>query len=834
MLSISKAKTAQSARRYYRDEYQNSANGEEEKLGEWRGKGAQELGLEGDLNRSEYERVLQGKHPLSEQQLVQKREAGLINQGKRVKQAQARAGWDACFSCPKSISLQAIVGGDERVIEAHKRAVERALKELEQVAQARMGGNKQAETTGKLIIAKFEHDSDRPVKDAKLGNYAAPQLHSHCFIMNMTITKEGQYRSLQPRELFKAQSYVKGVYYNSLAREVEALGYEIEQGKYREPQIKGYSKEYLHASSPRRKEIEEYLATEERGQKDWVVKTQRAALITREAKISSEDRGKMQEKHQELAARYGNQAQQLYQEALKQGPRQSQYVEQKAQEVIAKCLEKQSQKLSTEKGLELRRFLGEAYQEGIGKSTIAAINREVRHRQEQGEIAIVRNKNQLVISTRKDMSELIEAERARTAKQLKSKEELKSRVGLESKITNLFSEKLAQLGRTGQIIEIGERAKRLKQVVAEYFKEPRQSLVVTTNQPEKKILNEAIHRQEAQRATNKRVYQSHVLIEQGNRAEPSGNRTFSGYEVGQKLKYERGSKVYGIEKGTYGEVLQVNESEKYLIVKLNNGELRSYNPERLKGVKRYQGQGREFFEGERVEFQAAYPTIGVRKGELGRIIKLNEEKAEIELDRGRKVEVALKEWPHLDYGYVVESVKNKRVAYYQLLVNIQTEMRQANLGEGFKEVLSKVEPRNIKLYVDNQESIERLIDSGINEEKRTIAVTKDREIEPLSELGRKVERSLIDIYQRGIDIIPDARNSTKDLSLAEGVTNRSEAFAQNNPTFEIEEDSKALKIPELGRQELASESLSDISTSKDTSLKLGRNIGAKNKFEMGF
>ena len=65
--------------------------------------------------------------------------------------------------------------------EAHRAAVGTALDELERYTQARIGGNHPAETTGKFIAAKFEHDTARPVE-----GYAAPQLHTHAVIFNVT------------------------------------------------------------------------------------------------------------------------------------------------------------------------------------------------------------------------------------------------------------------------------------------------------------------------------------------------------------------------------------------------------------------------------------------------------------------------------------------------------------------------------------------------------------------------------------------------------------------------------------------------------------------------
>jgi conjugative relaxase-like TrwC/TraI family protein len=45
--------------------------------------------------------------------------------------ANRRAGYDATFDAPKSVSIQAFLGGDERWIAAHERAVTETLAELE-------------------------------------------------------------------------------------------------------------------------------------------------------------------------------------------------------------------------------------------------------------------------------------------------------------------------------------------------------------------------------------------------------------------------------------------------------------------------------------------------------------------------------------------------------------------------------------------------------------------------------------------------------------------------------------------------------------------------------
>ena len=64
------------------------------------------------------------------------------DRGQSVTTMAHRAGWDATFSAPKSVSLTALVGGDARVREAHEASVGVALDELEHYVQARLGNHR--------------------------------------------------------------------------------------------------------------------------------------------------------------------------------------------------------------------------------------------------------------------------------------------------------------------------------------------------------------------------------------------------------------------------------------------------------------------------------------------------------------------------------------------------------------------------------------------------------------------------------------------------------------------------------------------------------------------
>jgi len=79
------------------------------------------------------------------------------------KLAQGRNLYDFTISAPKSVSVLAIVGGDWRLIDAHRAAVAVALRETEAYAASRVrqGGANEDRVTGNLVLAVYHHDTSR-------------------------------------------------------------------------------------------------------------------------------------------------------------------------------------------------------------------------------------------------------------------------------------------------------------------------------------------------------------------------------------------------------------------------------------------------------------------------------------------------------------------------------------------------------------------------------------------------------------------------------------------------------------------------------------------------
>jgi conjugative relaxase-like TrwC/TraI family protein len=379
MLTISKALSASQARAYHAREFvserQNYWSRDTHGFSEWHGTLAQQWNLLGAVSDEAFARLSEGQHPQDEMQLVKHQPARTYENeyGKQITSSEHRAGWDATLSAPKSVSLTALVGGDGRVREAHRESVRIAVQELERYTQARIGNIHAPETTGKFAAAAFEHDTARPV-----DGYAAPQLHTHVVIFNVTERENGETRALQERSLFQSQHYATSVYRSELAIRLQRLGYEIERGQHGQPEIKGYTQEYLEASSPRRAQIKEHL--EEIG-REGAGAAQVAAHRTRDCKeLAPQDA--VLARHRELAERYGNQPDQVVAQARQ--PRQEKQVPRST----ARTSVTFARDVSFERSVvqDERSLLQSALDRSMGSASYAEIRQEFNKRVANGEL----------------------------------------------------------------------------------------------------------------------------------------------------------------------------------------------------------------------------------------------------------------------------------------------------------------------------------------------------------------------------------------------------------------------------------------------------------------
>jgi len=179
--------------------------------GAWWGKVATPLGLVGKVAAKAFQRLCHNRRPDNNKTLTQRRKSN------------ARPGLDITISAFKSFSIVALIGGDERLLPAHERAVTATLAFIQSLAMARVRdhGANADRYTGNLTGARFTHLTSRAVTDAP-----DPQVHTHAIAFNCTRDDvAGTMKALQPVEIYRQSGLATQIYRSFMARELHALGY---------------------------------------------------------------------------------------------------------------------------------------------------------------------------------------------------------------------------------------------------------------------------------------------------------------------------------------------------------------------------------------------------------------------------------------------------------------------------------------------------------------------------------------------------------------------------------------------------------------------------------
>jgi conjugative relaxase-like TrwC/TraI family protein len=290
MLSVANVRSASAAASYFAaDNYY--ARADADRSGQWLGKGADLLGLKGEVETAAFDALLRGELPDG---------SSVGNPGQKH-----RAGTDLTFSLPKSWSLLALVGKDQRIIEAYREAVIETLAWAEKnAAETRLveQGKLRTVATGNLAIGLFQHDTNRNQE---------PNLHFHAVVANVTRGPDGVWRTLKNDKLWSLNTLLNSIAMARFRTSVEKLGYEVGPTlKHGNFEARGITREQLMAFSTRRLEV---LAAR---QGPGLEAGRIAALATRAPKQGVADRGVLGERWDAAARDVGLDLKPLVEAAL--------------------------------------------------------------------------------------------------------------------------------------------------------------------------------------------------------------------------------------------------------------------------------------------------------------------------------------------------------------------------------------------------------------------------------------------------------------------------------------------------------------------------------------
>jgi conjugative relaxase-like TrwC/TraI family protein len=131
----------------------------------WHGRGAERLGLSGEVSIETFARLANNRLPDDSRQLTVRNEAD------------RRPGYDFCLSVPKSVSVYSAISQDpvlNRLIEESVHATMKVVEEHVVTRDQRNGGDIDRRT-GNIIYGMFHHTVTRPV-----DGFPDPHDHFHC------------------------------------------------------------------------------------------------------------------------------------------------------------------------------------------------------------------------------------------------------------------------------------------------------------------------------------------------------------------------------------------------------------------------------------------------------------------------------------------------------------------------------------------------------------------------------------------------------------------------------------------------------------------------------
>jgi ATP-dependent exoDNAse (exonuclease V) alpha subunit len=276
------------------------------------------------------------------------------------------------------------------------------------------------------------------------------------------------------------------------------------------------------------------------------------------------------------------------------------------------------------------------------------------------------------------------------------------KAAVEMLATGQVSAALNALDQQGLVREIPNAEDRVRAIAKSYVESPENTLIVSPDNASRRELNVAV-RQEL-KANGTIAAEDHKFCVLVQRQDMTGaERTWaSHYEIGDTVRYTRGSKAVGIEATAYALVVRIDADNNFLTVEKASREFATYDPRRLSGVSVYREVGREFSVGDRIQFTAPDKSLGVANRDMAAIEAIHPDgRLSARLDNNRLIEFNANEHRHLDHGYAVTSHSSQGLTAERVLIHGDTSVHPDLLNSRFAYVSISRASHDAKIYTNN-------------------------------------------------------------------------------------------------------------------------------------
>ncbi|MBK8227486.1 MAG: relaxase domain-containing protein [Flavobacteriales bacterium] len=243
MIRMVQSVSAAQAKSYYSDALLKSDYylEDQELGGNFQGRLASRLGLQGRATREDFFALCENRHPSTGKPLTPRTKANRTT------------GYDVNFHVPKSVSLVHVLSKDDHILEAFRGSVAETMADIERDSKARVrrGKTYADRSTGELLWMDFIHQTARPVE----GHHPDPHMHAHCYVFNATYDPDEQrIKAGQFRDIKRDMPYYQALFHKRLSDKLIDLGYDVRRTK-KSFEIEGVPQRALDHFSKRTNEI---------------------------------------------------------------------------------------------------------------------------------------------------------------------------------------------------------------------------------------------------------------------------------------------------------------------------------------------------------------------------------------------------------------------------------------------------------------------------------------------------------------------------------------------------------------------------------------------------
>jgi ATP-dependent exoDNAse (exonuclease V) alpha subunit len=272
---------------------------------------------------------------------------------------------------------------------------------------------------------------------------------------------------------------------------------------------------------------------------------------------------------------------------------------------------------------------------------------------------------------------------------------------------NETKEGIAMLSAQGRVTQIEDKSARIEAIARAYADQPAGSLIVSPDNASRRAIHEQVRQELQKRGALSKVETSLPTLIPRNEMTGADRAWASAYHVGDVLRYARGSRDLGIERGSYATVTGVDQDKNRLTVEMQSGASISYDLRRLQGISAYQEITRSFSPGDRIQFTAPSKELGVANRAMATIVRIDgyEVTGRLDGDNTRHVTFDSREMRHFDHGYAVTSHSSQGVTAERVLVNMDTRTNPELINTRFAYVAVSRASQNAQIFTNDAEAL---------------------------------------------------------------------------------------------------------------------------------